>query len=154
MRAFRLRTALACLVCAAGLQSAWAENAPPPPKDRNCQTAEAFGPWFEKFKKEAIAEGIKPQTIQAAIGGMPPDPKVISSDRRQSFFSQTFFEFYGKLATANRYQNARAYLQKYKPWFDKAEKEYGVPGAVITGFWAWKVTSVPAWAICRYCVLW
>jgi lytic murein transglycosylase len=136
MRAFLFCSALTCFLGLAALHPAHAENAQPQARDRNCQTVEAFGPWFEKFKKEAAAEGIKPQTIQTAIGGMTPDPKVIGSDRRQSFFSQTFLEFYAKLATANRYQNARAYVQKYQPWFAKAEKEYGVPGAVITAFWA------------------
>ena len=140
MRAFRLGFVLAAITCMAGLPSLSAEPvppAPPPPSnDRNCRTDEAFGPWFEKFKKEALADGIKAQTIQASIGGMTPDMGVIGRDRKQSFFSQTFVEFYGKLATPNRYQNARAYVQKYQPWFQKAEKQYGVPGAVITGFWA------------------
>ena len=30
----------------------------------------------------------------------------------------------------------RTFLQRYKTIFDRAEKEYGVPGPVITGFWA------------------
>ena len=135
----RATTFVACLALISALAASVpvvAENAPPPAKDRNCQTTQAFGPWFEDFKRQAVAEGIKAQTIQSAIGGMTPEQKVINSDRRQSFFSQTFLEFYGKLATQNRLQNARAYVQKYKPTFDRAEKEYGVPGSVITAFWA------------------
>ena len=136
MRATTFVACLALTLAMAASRPVAAENAPPPAKDRNCQTAQAFGPWFEDFKRQAVSEGIKAQTIQNAIGGMTPEQKVIRSDRAQSFFSQTFVEFYGKLATANRLQTARAYVQKYKPTFDRAEKEYGVPGAVITAFWA------------------
>lgn len=136
MRASFFGSVLAAVLSAAPIPPASAETMPPPPKDRNCQNTQAFQRWFEDFKKEAVAEGIKPQTIQSAIGGMTPDQGVISRDRKQGFFSQTFLEFYGKLATNNRLQNARAYLQKYKPVFERAENDYGVPGPVITGFWA------------------
>ncbi|MEQ1717608.1 MAG: lytic murein transglycosylase [Hyphomicrobium sp.] len=116
---------------------ALAEVAPPPvSKDRSCQNTVAFPRWLEDFKKDAIADGIKPQTIQATIGGMTPDQGIISRDRKQGFFSQTFIEFYTKLATQNRYQTGRSFVQKHGALFDRAEKEYGVPGAVITGFWA------------------
>ena len=110
--------------------------APPASNPRNCQNTVPFARWVEVFKKDAIADGIKPATIQATIGGMTPDQGVIGRDRKQSFFSQTFLEFYGKLATKSREQNGRAYVQKYGNTFAKAEKEFGVPGAVITGFWA------------------
>ena len=117
--------------------AARAEVAPPPvPKPRNCQTTVPFPQWFAAFKKEAVADGIKPQTIEATIGGMTPDMGVIARDRKQGFFNQTFLEFYGKLATKGREQMGRSYLQKHRAIFDKAEKEFGVPGAVITGFWA------------------
>lgn len=109
---------------------------PPEPKDRNCQTTVPFSQWIVDFKKEAIAEGIKSSTIEATIGGMTPDMGIIARDRKQGFFNQTFLEFYGKLATKGREQMGRQYLQKYAPIFARAEKEFGVPGPVITGFWA------------------
>lgn len=109
---------------------------PPEPKDRNCQTTVPFPQWIVAFKKEAIAEGIKASTIEATIGGMTPDMGIVARDRKQGFFSQTFLEFYGKLATKGREQMGRQYLQKYAPIFARAEKDYGVPGPVITGFWA------------------
>ena len=110
--------------------------APPPANDRNCQTSVPFQRWIVDFKKDAIASGIKPATIEAAIGGMTPDLGVVARDRKQGFFSQTFLDFYGKLAVKSREQQGVAYLRKYAPLFERAEKEFGVPGAVITGFWA------------------
>lgn len=109
---------------------------PPPSKPRNCVTEVPFPKWIAAFKKEAIAEGIKPATIEAMIGGMTPDQGIISRDRKQSFFSQTFLEFYGKLASNSREKMGKQYLAKYADTFARAEEEFGVPGPVITGFWA------------------
>ena len=136
MRAYLLASVLAVFSIDATGMAAAAPPAPPPSKDRNCQNTVPFPRWIEAFKKEAVGNGIKPATIQATIGGMTPDPGIISRDRKQGFFTQTFLEFYGKLATKSREQTGRTYLQKYKTIFDRAEKEFGVPGAVITGFWA------------------
>ena len=114
-----------------------ADNTPPPPANkRNCKNTVPFRSWFTDFKKEAIADGIRPDTINETIGGMTPDQGIIARDRRQSFFSQTFVDFYFKLASRNREQTGKAYLKKYKKIFDRAEEEFGVPGPVITGFWA------------------
>jgi lytic murein transglycosylase len=110
--------------------------APPPSKDRNCRNDVPFSRWIVDFKKEAIADGIKASTIEAAIGGMTPDQGVIGRDRKQGFFTQTFIDFYSKLATKGREQMGRSYLTKHAAIFARAEKEFGVPGAVITGFWA------------------
>lgn len=110
--------------------------APPPSNDRNCRNDVPFSRWIVDFKKEAIADGIKASTLEANIGGMTPDQSVIGRDRKQGFFSQSFIDFYGKLATKSREQVGRSYLKKYAAIFDRAEKEFGVPGPVITGFWA------------------
>ena len=111
-------------------------STPPPANNRNCQNTGDFDAWFAAFKREAIAEGIKPATIQTALGGMTMDPSIIARDRKQSFFNQTFLEFYGKLATKNRYENGRKRVAQHQDVFARAEKEYGVPAPVITGFWA------------------
>ncbi len=111
-------------------------HTPPPAANRNCQNTGSFDTWLAGFKKEAQAEGIRPATIQATLAGMQLDPGIIARDRRQSFFNQTFLDFYGKLATRNRYDNGVKRVAQHKAVFDRAEKQYGVPAPVITGFWA------------------
>lgn len=131
------RLAAAAVILLGAVSTASANVAPPPePKPRNCENTIPFDQWLAAFKKEAIAEGIKPRTIEATIGGMTADMSVISRDRKQGFFSQTFVQFYGKLATSSREKMGRSYLDKYAALFTRAQKEYGVPGPVITGFWA------------------
>jgi lytic murein transglycosylase len=128
---------VAMLVLATMTGTASADNTPPPPPNkRNCQNTVPFNRWIEDFKREAVADGIHQRTIEAAIGGMTPDTSVIARDRKQGFFSQTFIDFYFKLATKSREQTGRTYLKKYRPTFERSEKEFGVPGPVITAFWA------------------
>jgi lytic murein transglycosylase len=88
------------------------------------------------FRREAIAEGISPRIISSALNGLTLDQSVISRDRRQGFFAQSFIDFSAKLATPNRVTNGRSQIQKNRAAFDRAIKQYGVDPAVITGFWA------------------
>lgn len=109
---------------------------PPPAAPRNCKTNWAFDTWMRDFRREAAAEGISQRTISLALDGMTPDQGVISRDRRQGFFSQSFLDFSAKLATPNRVTNGRAQIQKNRAAFDRAVKQFGVDPGVITGFWA------------------
>lgn len=103
---------------------------------RNCQNTGSFERWLAEFRREAAAEGISKRTIAAALDGMTLDTGIIARDRRQGFFAQSFLDFQGKLATNNRLTNARAKIDQRRAIFERAEKQFGVPAAVITGFWA------------------
>lgn len=109
---------------------------PPPPAPRNCKTTWSYDSWIGEFKREAIAEGISPRVISSVLDGMTPDQSVISRDRRQGFFAQSFLDFSAKLATPNRVTNGRAQIQRNRATFDRAVKQFGVAPSVITGFWA------------------
>jgi lytic murein transglycosylase len=109
---------------------------PPPPAPRNCKTTWSFDSWMRDFRREAAAEGISPRVISSVLDGMTPDQSVISRDRRQGFFAQSFLDFSAKLATPNRVTNGRAQIERNRATFDRAVKQYGVAPSVITGFWA------------------
>jgi lytic murein transglycosylase len=102
----------------------------------NCQTVGTFDKWLGEFKREAVQKGIMPAVVSMALDGMTHDPSIIQSDRRQSFFAQTFLDFSSKLATANRVTSGQANLKRHAAIFERASKEFGVPPAVITAFWA------------------
>jgi len=132
----RLAAALAVAVSIARPEPGLANVPPPPPNSRNCQNAGTFDAWLDKFRTEAAREGISRRTIAAALDGLTLDQSVISRDRRQSFFSQTFLEVAEKLATRNREQSGARAIQRHKAIFEKAEQKWGVPAAPIAAFWA------------------
>jgi lytic murein transglycosylase len=106
------------------------------PNDPNCRNTGSFERWLDEFRKEARANGVSNATIASALGGMTLDPGIISRDRKQGFFAQTFTAFSGKLISKNRLDNGASRLRQHQALLAKAEKDHGVPGPVIVAFWA------------------
>ena len=103
---------------------------------RDCKNTQQFSTWYRQFKQNAASSGISQRTIERALGGIDFDPSVIRRDRRQGFFAQSFLSFQKKLATNNRVVAGRKKIAANKRAFERAEREFGVPAEVITGFWA------------------
>ncbi|MDF1609598.1 lytic murein transglycosylase [Hoeflea sp. YIM 152468] len=94
-----------------------------------------FAQFLEGVKAEAIARGISPDVAQHALRRATIDNKVLSRDRAQGVFRQTFLEFSRRSVSANRLQVGAKKMKQYANTFARAEAEYGVPAAVITAFW-------------------
>lgn len=105
-------------------------------KSANCQNMGRFETWLRNFRQEAAAAGVTEATLSAVLNDMTLDQGIIARDRRQTFFGQSFVDFRGKLVSRNRLTNGARQMERYRATFERAEKEYGVPGPVITGFWA------------------
>jgi lytic murein transglycosylase len=98
-------------------------------------SAKGFDGFLKSVAAEAAQMGIAPRGI-AALNGVIYDPAIIKRDRAQSVFSQSFLEFQGRTVSDYRIKQGTALLRKYKPIFDKVQRQYGVPGPVIIAFWA------------------
>ncbi|MEX0956846.1 MAG: lytic murein transglycosylase [Rhizobiaceae bacterium] len=94
-----------------------------------------FGAWKAQIAQEARQAGVGPAGM-AALEGARVDQKVLSADRAQGVFNQTFVEFAGRMINSYRLQHGANNLKKYASIFEKAERDYGVPGPVIAAFWA------------------
>ncbi len=100
-----------------------------------CASPAEFGRWLQGFKKEAVAQGISPNTVSYALDGLSYDPATIAKDRAQGVFAQTFLQFSGRMVSGNRLQVGGALLKKHADIFRKIEQQYGVPGPVLVAFW-------------------
>ena len=87
------------------------------------------------MKRDAAAQGISAQTISAALAGVHFDQGIVNKDRAQGVFAQTFLEFSDRMVADYRLKQGAANIAKYKPVFQKIEKQYGVPAPVIVAFW-------------------
>ena len=125
---------VATLAIGAGTPAAQSPN--PAPNPTNCQNTTRFETWLANFRKEATAQGVSRGTLSAVLDDMTLDQSIIARDRRQTFFGQSFVDFRGKLVSRNRIQNGQRQMERHRETFARAEKEYGVPAPVITGFWA------------------
>jgi lytic murein transglycosylase len=94
-----------------------------------------FGAWKAQVAQEAQQAGVGPAGM-TALTNARVDRKVLSADRAQGVFNQTFVEFAGRMINSYRLQHGANNLKKYAAVFEKAERVFGVPGPVITAFWA------------------
>ncbi|GHC75104.1 lytic murein transglycosylase [Limoniibacter endophyticus] len=93
-----------------------------------------FSQWKARIAAEAQAAGVGQRGL-SALQNASIDQNVLKRDRSKSFFSQTFSEFYGKVISKGRVDIGRQKLRQHAAIFAKAERDYGVPGPVITAFW-------------------
>ena len=106
----------------------------------HAQTAAACGGDFDAFlqgvKAEALTRGVSAEVADRALAGAAIDPKVLSRDRAQGVFRQTFLEFSKRTVSQSRLDIGRKKLKDLSSVFARAEQEFGVPGPIIAAFWA------------------
>lgn len=101
-----------------------------------CVNQGSFSDWKKEFRQEVVKAGVKPDTIRRTYDQVTFQPDIIRRDRRQSFFSLTFAEFSKRLVSSHRLRTGAKKLKQRAAEFQRAEQKYGVPGEVITAFWA------------------
>ncbi|HUU24823.1 MAG TPA: lytic murein transglycosylase [Methyloceanibacter sp.] len=102
---------------------------------QNCPGPAGFNKWLQGFKQQAVAEGISPQTVNAALNGVSYYPTAIAHDRRHGVFAQDYLTFMGRMVSNNRMNVGKSLLQKYGSTFKRIEQQYGVPGPVLVAYW-------------------
>jgi lytic murein transglycosylase len=101
----------------------------------DCRTSTSFEQWLQQFKQEAAAQGISRDAIAQASPFLVYDQRIINIDRGQRVFAQSFIDFSTKMLPGGRITQGVAQIKKNAPTFARAEQQYGVPAAVIAGFW-------------------
>jgi lytic murein transglycosylase len=101
----------------------------------SCHNGMGFDRFLAGLKQQAIEAGVSPNAIAEAAPGMAYDQGIVNRDRGQRVFGQAFIEFAGRMAASYRMQQGQLRIKSYAAAFARAEKEYGVPPAVIAAFW-------------------
>ncbi|MBW9062523.1 lytic murein transglycosylase [Rhizobium herbae] len=92
--------------------------------------------FLQGVKAEAIAKGIPAEAVDRALAGAAISEKVLSRDRAQGVFKQSFTEFSQRTVSRARLDIGAKKMKEYAAVFERAEREFGVPAPVITAFWA------------------
>jgi lytic murein transglycosylase len=95
----------------------------------------SFDRFLADLKQQAVAAGVSQHTIAEASPYLVYDQGIVNRDRGQRVFGQVFTEFAGRMAAVYRMQQGQAKIKTHAAAFARAEKEYGVPPAVISAFW-------------------
>jgi lytic murein transglycosylase len=100
-----------------------------------CRAGTNFERWLSQFKQDAAKAGVSQRAIATASPYLVFDQGTVNRDRGQRVFGQIFTTFSDRMAAAHRVQGGQQKLKQYANAFARAEREYGVPPAVIAAFW-------------------
>jgi len=101
-----------------------------------CHGGQSFEQFLARLKQDAAAAGVSQRAIAAAAPYLVYDQSIVNRDRGQRVFGQIFTEFAGRMASEGRRVKGQQLIRTHAQAFARAQKEYGVPPAVITAFWA------------------
>jgi lytic murein transglycosylase len=96
---------------------------------------DGFDNWLAAFKQEATRQGISPSVIQSALADVAYDDSVISHDRGQRAFRQSFEQFSAKRITPFAIKKGKSLLARNAGALRTIEQRYGVPGPVQVAIW-------------------
>jgi membrane-bound lytic murein transglycosylase B len=97
--------------------------------------ADRFTDWLSGVRAAARAEGIRPQTLDAAFAGVAPLPKVIELDRKQPETTLSFGEYLDRVMPAARIARARDKLAQRQQLLDAIAQRYGVAPRYMVALW-------------------
>ncbi|NBC48916.1 MAG: lytic murein transglycosylase [Gammaproteobacteria bacterium] len=93
-----------------------------------------FEAWLAQMRAEAHAAGVSDRALNA-LDAIQPSAEVLRHDRSQAVFTQDWLTFAGRMVNAYRLRIGRQKLREHAEVFAAAERNTGVPPAVITAFW-------------------
>ena len=94
-----------------------------------------FDRFLAELKQQAVTAGVSQRALSESAPYLVYDQGIVNRDRGQRVFGQIFTEFAGRMAATYRMQQGQQHIKTYAAAFARAEKEYGVPPAVIAAFW-------------------
>jgi membrane-bound lytic murein transglycosylase B len=116
------------------------QDAPPPAADAAAapqeQTRPSFAVWLLGVRSEALARGIRPEIVEAALGNIDePMPVIIERDRAQAEVIQPLERYINRRLTAALIKSGREKYAEQKTMLEEIAKKYGVPASIIAGVW-------------------
>jgi membrane-bound lytic murein transglycosylase B len=94
-----------------------------------------FQTFLSGVRQEALASGIRQRTVDAALGGVQPIPRVLELDKKQPERTFTFAEYIQRVVPQQRIDTARRKLQENQLLLDEISKKFGVQPRFIVALW-------------------
>ncbi len=95
----------------------------------------SFDAWLDGLRRQALEQGIAAATLDAALTGVAPIPRVIELDRRQPEGRFTFQEYSQRVLSASRIERGRELYREHKGLLEQVARDYGVQAPVIVALW-------------------
>ncbi len=94
-----------------------------------------FNTWLRGMRQDAMAQGISAATLDRALAGVQPIPRVIELDHSQPESKLTFQQYLDRVVSQTRRDTARQRYIDNKGLLDTIGARYGVPPRYIVALW-------------------
>ena len=94
-----------------------------------------FATWLVGLRRDAIASGIKPATLDIALEGVAPIPRVIELDHAQPETKLTFAQYVQRVASPARQDGVRRNLAENQALLDEVSQRFHVQPRFIVALW-------------------
>ena len=131
-----LRRTGTCLPVLAIVATVACASPAPAQSGASCHSGMSFPQFLSGLEQDAAKAGVSRRAIEEAAPYMVYDQGIVNRDRGQRVFGQLFTQFAGRMASESRRVRGQQLIRQHAQAFARAEKQYGVPAAVITAFWA------------------
>lgn len=95
----------------------------------------AFDRWVADFQQSAIKQGIDPELLDRALGGLRPRLSVLQSDKKQPEFMLGFWEYYSRGVSENRIRLGRKMREENAALFTDIAEKYHVQPRFLIALW-------------------
>ncbi len=95
----------------------------------------AFDEWLKTFRQEALVGGIAPTTLDTALEGVSPIPRILELDRRQPEGTITFDQYIDRVISDARIAQGRRMLTENADILAQVSQRFGVQPRFIVALW-------------------
>ncbi len=95
----------------------------------------ALRDWAAAFRLRALAQGIRPETFDAAFRDLRPDAEALTRDRNQTEFVRTLWDYLDRAVSEKRITEGQAALARHAGLLDRIEATYGVEKEILVAVW-------------------
>ena len=94
-----------------------------------------FASWLQALRSDALASGVRAQTLDAALANVQPIPRIIELDRKQPEFTATFDQYVSRTVGEARIAEGKAKLRERRALLDEVAAKYQVQPRFIVALW-------------------
>lgn len=95
----------------------------------------SFAAWLADFRAEARASGLSQATLDRALAGIAPSPRVLELDRHQPEFTRTFWQYLDNAISPERIAEGRRRLAIHADLLAAIRDRYGVQPRFLVALW-------------------
>ncbi len=102
----------------------------------HAQSDAAFESWLAELREEALALGVKAETVELAFSEItPPVQRIVNNDRSQPETVQTYDDYLSRRVSEWKIINGRERMSSYEPLLGEVSRAYGVQPRFILAIW-------------------